>query len=204
MGRVTILASGFIGRYNILNRNHLLHITNVDIARGLVTLGKDHWLQYFKNPIEILNDFGHHLLGLNTYIKTTNSNLHITNRFRSLDPSDKRIKSYNIGMGITKIVADKILNIPYLQHVDYLVNNGIATITSGTKQRGDLAGRDSSNNWHVLEAKGSSYPFSQSELDYAKYQATRIKTINGTTPHTRNSCCSSFNETTTEVLFKRS
>jgi len=199
MGQVTVIVSGFTGHFQGFNGNHTLNITNTDIARGIITIGKTHWLQYFKNPMEILNDLVHHFTGLSTFVTTTNGQLCITARFRNLDASDQRIKSYNIGMGIAKIVADKVLNIPYLQHVDYLIDEGIATITAGSKQRGDLAGKDLLGNWHILEAKGSSYSFSDYQLRGAKQQATRVISIDGSAPNTSSYCCTTINESDTTI-----
>lgn len=103
-------------------------------------------------------------------------------------------------MGIAKIVAEKILDIPHLQHLDYLIENKVASIQQGSMERGDMAGRDLLGNWHVIEAKGSSYPPQQAILKHAKTQAQRIERIEGIPPATANCCSSHFNINGTTVF----
>jgi hypothetical protein len=193
MGLVIVKASGYANNYNHLNGERTLNISNCAIARGIVTIGKTHWLQYFQNPIEILNDFVHHVTGLNTFLTTERGNLVLTSRFSQLDQSEQRIKSYNIGMGLSKIVGDKVLNVPHLQHVDYLVEQGIIELGSKSKQRGDMIGRDNLGNWHVLEAKGRSNQPTSGDFREAKRQSRNIVKINNVKPITSNYCVSFIN-----------
>lgn len=199
MNNCTVQVTGYSGDYTHFNGIRQTRITKADIAWGLLTLGKSHWLQYFSSPFVTLNDFIHNYTGLNTYL-TEAPELMWTTRFETLDASDKRIKSYNVGMGIGKVVADRILSVPYLLHIDSLVNAGKASLTEGDLERGDLAGMDHKKAWHVLEAKGPSRSASTKELEKTKRQATKVTEIDGKVPKTRSSCLACIKDSGTTVL----
>lgn len=189
MSNVTIKVSAYTGAYSKLNADHAMNINKYDIARGIISIGKTHWSQQFRDPIRTINDFVHQWTGLNTYVQLR-PKLCLDPSFLLLDGSDKNNKSYNIGMGVTRIVAERILNIPYLNHVDALVSEGIIKLTAGSKERGDLAGMDKYGKWHVLEAKGRSTSPTKAMRTKAKAQAERITTINGISPETKGYCLS--------------
>jgi len=198
MPNSTIIIDGYIGNYADLNGQHPFRISKTDIARGLITIGKTHWLQYAKRPDRTILDFVHHWTGLSSYLRDF-PNLRITQRYKDLDGSEKVAKSYQIGMGVAKIVAERKLRTPYLQHVDNLVKAGIVTLTAGTKERGDLVGLDTSDFWHVIEAKGRTGRPSSADKKKAKDQAQRITVINRVAPATKSYCITSLSTVGTEI-----
>ena len=107
--------------------------------------------------------------------------------------------SYRLGMGLTKIVMERVLGVPWLIHVDRLIAQGFATLVSGSESRPDLAGPDTNGQWHVAEAKGRSNPPSGSDLADAKSQSGRIYTINGAPPITRCASLAALAETPLRV-----
>jgi hypothetical protein len=80
------------------------------------------------------------------------------------------------------------LGIPWLAHVDKLFKSGVLKLTSGTIERGDLVGTDLVGNWHVFESKGRSSPPGRALITKAKRQASRVISVNGSTPATKSAC----------------
>jgi hypothetical protein len=199
MPNVNINISDYTGEYASINGTKSNTITVMDIARGMVSIGRTHWAQKFRRPALLLNDLVHEWTGLrklmNNYPKLTNNS-----RFAALDPTDKGRKSYIIGMGITKILSEKILKVKYLQNVDGLIQTGIVKTSGGTKQRGDLVGLDKNKKWHVLEAKGRSSIASEKDKDEAKAQAEKIAKIDDNTPATKSYCISCICELDNEIF----
>lgn len=193
--------SNFNGKYNKINGVYDLKFNNMDLIRAVVSIGHSDWRSVFRGGVGRLYELLYYTTGTIAYINKKKGNLVLQNNFYSLDMSDKIPISYRLGMGVTKLVAEKLLDIPWLLHVDKLVSNGMASIVSGTRERGDLAGLDLNLNWHVLEAKGRSNPPSKNDVIKGKNQAGRIVTINGKVPETKSVCMSYFNKQYTETQF---
>lgn len=199
MTNTKIIISNYINFYAALNGNRQTKISKFDIARGILSIGKTHWTQYLKTSRRTITDFLHYWTGLDPFINER-PDLVINSKYASLDRSEKILKSYHIGMGVSKIVAERILKIPYLQHVDGLVQQGAITLTAGTNERGDMVGLDRQHNWHVIEAKGRTSAPSNMDKIKAKNQAQRITTINGSTPVTKSYCITHINDTFSEIF----
>lgn len=103
-------------------------------------------------------------------------------------------------MGLTKIVAERVMGVPYLQHVDHLIEEGVIVLRAGSLIRGDMVGLDRMKRWHAFEGKGRSNHVHNFDCLKAKAQVEHISTINGTPPETSNYCISGLNDTATEVL----
>lgn len=199
MNNTTIHITNYKGSFANLNGQRQSRITKIDIARGLLSIGKTHWSQYLKSPRQTVVDFLHYWTGLDRFINV-NPELTITTDYSNLDLSDKVLKSYHIGMGVSKIIAERVLKIPYLQHVDVLVKQGIVVLTTGTNERGDMVGFDRLKNWHVMEAKGRTIEPSKVDKKKAKAQAEKITSVNGINPATKSYCITHINQLYSEIL----
>jgi len=199
MSNTTIHITNYKDGFVNLNGQRQTRISKIDIARGLLSIGKTHWTQYLRDPRRTLVDFLHYWTGLDRFINE-NPDLTITADYVALDLSDKILKSYQIGMGVSKIVAERVLKIPYLQHVDSLVKQGTVALTTGTNERGDMVGLDKTRSWHVMEAKGRTNEPSEADKKKAKAQAEKITSISGVSPATKSYCITHINEHFSEVL----
>ena len=104
--------------------------------------------------------------------------LNRTDAFRSLDPTEKGAVSYFLGMATCKLFARRLLNTPWLLHLDVFRDQLNPAILGG-RSRPDLVGQDISGAWHAFETKGrSSVPSSQDKIK-AKAQAQRLVSVNG-------------------------
>jgi hypothetical protein len=100
-----------------------------------------------------------------------------------MDQTEKGAASYFLGMTLTKLLADRLLDIPLLWHVS--TSSQALSFIPG-KSRPDLIGCSSNlNEWIVAEAKGRSEGFDSSALSRAKAQSKMITTINGKNPKFR-------------------
>ena len=104
------------------------------------------------------------------------------------DISDStRENSFHVGMIFARLYAEKVFSIPFLTHVQELIDAGAAEIVNGLAP--DLAGQDMNAKWHVLEAKGtteSSYLYNG--LKKAKKQLASLRIVN-TSNHVTQSAC---------------
>jgi len=126
------------------------------------------------------------------FLEDRHGNLATSPAFAGLVQSEKSTATYWLAMALTKLTAEKRLRVPWLCHLERLLATGAAELTAGTAERGDLAGKDSRNRWHVLEAKGRSYNVASTVIDEAKSQASRVTSVNGVKPSTTSSCIARF------------
>lgn len=81
-------------------------------------------------------------------------------------------------MAICKLFASRLLNTPWLLHLD-VFRDQLNPATLGGRSRPDLVGQDASGAWHAFETKGrSSVPSSEDKLK-AKSQAQRLVSVDG-------------------------
>lgn len=103
-----------------------------------------------------------------------------TDAARTLDPSEKGAVNYFLGLAFGKLFAAKLLNTPWLLHLDVFRPQLNAALTG--RSRPDLIGQADDGSWTVLECKGRLAPPSDDVIAKAKGQAQRVANINGATP----------------------
>jgi hypothetical protein len=104
-----------------------------------------------------------------------------TNAAKTLDPSEKGAVNYFLGLVVCKLFADKLLNAPWMMHLD-IWRSQLGAVLTG-RSRPDLVGKiRGGNSWIALECKGRvSKPDSDSKSK-AKDQALRLASVNGVAP----------------------
>jgi len=131
------------------------------------------------------------------------ANLHETNANRlrrssaydGLDPSEKSAISYFMGMTLAKLFADKLLDVPWLMHLDvYRAQVGPAFLVGNS--RPDLVGQNLSSEWVAVESKGRTNDFDSVALNRAKEQVENLSTIGGAAPVLRVALLAYFDEGT--------
>ncbi|MER8809573.1 hypothetical protein [Mesorhizobium australicum] len=100
-----------------------------------------------------------------------------TAAFAALDPTEKGMVSYFLGMTLCKLFASRLLNTPWLLHLD--VFRPFLNPALLGRSRPDLVGENNAGNWHAFESKGRSSKPSWDDKQKAKLQAQRLVSVNG-------------------------
>lgn len=193
MPKIKYRPSGFPpGSPSNLLKTQDLDITLAEFIWGCITVGKFGLLDltYFgvKSFHEIF--FKWHLLFANLDI--TKGRFSKTFLYENLDPTEKAVVSYYLGMTCAKVFADRRLNTPWLYHVSKI---NLLTITFHPgDSRPDLIGDDINGNWIVVEAKGRTNRCCSKTMLAAKKQTLQINKINGKLPIFRVAFQSYFNK----------
>ena len=106
-----------------------------------------------------------------------NGYLRRTDAFAALDPTEKGMVSYFLGMTLCKLFAYRLLFTPWLLHLD--VFRAVLNPIILGRSRPDSVGEDISGNWHAFECKGRSNVPSSADKAKAKAQAQRLVSVNG-------------------------
>jgi hypothetical protein len=101
--------------------------------------------------------------------------------YKALDPTEKSAVSYFLGLTITKLFCDKLLEIPFLMHLEIYGRQighiyGPINYRRG-KSRPDLIAISHELNPHIFECKGRSGNFNQDSFTKAKNQARMVLSV---------------------------
>ena len=102
----------------------------------------------------------------------------LTSAAKNLDPTEKGMVNYFLGMTLCKLFSSALLGAPWLLHLD--VWRSQLNIKLSGRSRPDLIGNnDRTGEWYGFECKGRVSRPDQGVKDKAKEQATRIASVNG-------------------------
>jgi len=105
--------------------------------------------------------------------------LRSTSAARTLDTTEKGWVSYFIGMTFCKLFAARLLNTPWLLHLD--VFRQYLNLVLNGRSRPDLVGKEHGTGiWHAFECKGRISPPNDAVKQKAKNQADRLVSVHGT------------------------
>jgi hypothetical protein len=182
-----------------LARPNTLRCTWADLVWAAVTVGRKH-LQYVIRPdtyayFELI----HRVTSLYAYWQAADyrpglwgpadTHLRQSPVYQHLGPAEKSAISYFLGLTAAKLFTQKLLNLPWLLHLDsysrYLEANH-------SRKLPDLVGLDRQLTWLVLEAKSRSNWLDQRVVKKAKQQAQTLTRIAGRQPGLQVGFCSYF------------
>lgn len=109
------------------------------------------------------------------------NNLIKSSAYEHLDPSEKSAVSYFLGLTFTKLLSERLLNIPWLLHIDVyrdqFERDGQAFGFGSSRVRPDLIGLNDRRLWVVMEAKGRTNYMENTLLTHAKNQTRNLRRI---------------------------
>ena len=166
------------------NGRNSLPVTWGDILRAAITVGRPGRycalrlrVGYPKRSLyEILFRWSLVMMSLENARFT--SRLQRTNTARNLDPTEKGMVNYFLGMSFCKLFAEKLLRVPWLLHLD--VFRPELNVELSGRSRPDLIGQnDRQSCWHSFECKGRVSRPDNATKQKAKGQALRVQGVNG-------------------------
>lgn len=117
--------------------------------------------------------------------------------YEHLDPSEKSAVSYFLGLTFSKLLSNRLLNVPWLLHIDMyraqFERNGQAFGFGSSRIRPDLIGKDNMSRWVVMEAKGRTNSMESGLLTRAKNQTRNLRLIGTDFPNMRVALVAHFN-----------
>lgn len=163
------------------NGSGQLTVTWDDLLWAAVTVGRPSWYYVFQHGIPSIHEavFRWSLVRMALEQRDPVSRfLCRTSAAKALDPTEKGAVSYFLGMVICKLFATKLLNTPWLLHLD-VFGPQLGVALSG-RSRPDLVGQDGELlRWHGFECKGRVSPPDAQTKKRAKDQARRLISVDG-------------------------
>ncbi|MFC1976405.1 hypothetical protein ACFLXQ_08395 [Chloroflexota bacterium] len=182
-----------------LARPNTLRCTWSDLVWSAITVGRKH-LQYVIRPETYAYfELVHRATSLYAYWQAADyrpglwgpadTHLRQSPAYQHLGPAEKSANSYFLGLTAAKLFAEKLLNTPWLLHVDTYSRHIEADLSWKLP---DLVGLDRQLAWLVLEVKGRSNWLDQRVVKKAKQQAQTLTRIAGCQPGLQVGFCSYF------------
>lgn len=97
--------------------------------------------------------------------------------YEGLDPSEKGAVSYFVGLTVAKLFAERLLNVPWLMHLD-VYRAELQAILHGAK-RPDLVGQNTGGEWIAVESKGRTHGYADAAMLRAKEQVAVLASVKG-------------------------
>lgn len=167
--RIKYKTCKFRGSYRSLNKkNNTLMCTRMEVLWAALTVGKSS-SKFSSEEIAFRFTVIDSILSMKT-MAIVKSDL-----LKSMNQSEKVMAAYYIGMTMSKLYANKVLNTVHLIHAENV--RGV-TRFSKSKSMPDLIGIDNCGNYIVLEAKGTTSNFQNTTVVKAKKQSSVIRMIN--------------------------
>lgn len=166
-------------RVSGLNRSDDLRLGWVDLLWATITVGKAR-CDVLRHGRYSSADFLHRIACMYAYYDISGGRIVRSPAFSTLDPSEKAIASFYLGMAMAKLYADKVLNIPWLMHISRYEASWAVKYGASAK-RPDLFGCNAAGDWAVAEAKGRDR-VTGALVTKMQGQKSSVATINGVAP----------------------
>ncbi len=181
MPRVTYTAEGFPVPFASINGMHDLDLSWPFLVWSAISVGRAKLIHIFRyGEFSMFESVYRAAIIFANLCDDGNERFKRSEAYEGLDPSEKGAISYFLGLAIAKAFAERILEVPWLMHLDVYWQELQPNIVGRT--RPDLVGQTTTGGWVVIEAKGRTKAFAPAALQKAKQQAQRLATVSGQDP----------------------
>lgn len=154
-----------------------------------ITVGRANAIDVLSNGIHSEYEILYRASIVAANVALSGNNLIKSSAYKSLDASEKGAISYFLGLTFCKLLSHRLLNVPWLVHIDVyrasFLGTGQAFRFGSNRLRPDLIGMDLMRRWVVMEGKGRTNSISSGLLDHAKNQTRNLRQIAGNYPNLR-------------------
>jgi hypothetical protein len=158
-----------------------LQFTVQELMWSAITVGRANFIDVLSNGIYSEYEILYRASILVANIAQNGTTLVKSSAYEHLDPSEKGAVSYFLGLTFTKLLSAKLLQVPWLLHIDVyrdqFSRSGQAFGYGSSRSRPDLIGLDNKRNWIVMESKGRTNTMEATLLASAKNQTRNLRRI---------------------------
>lgn len=197
---IVVRVEGFPAPFEGVNtREERLSVTTADVARAAVTVGGPVKGTAWRRTQRRVGLIATVLAALAE--KRGTHPIRTSTLYARLETTEKSGVSFRLGMAFAAVVAEQILAIKMLEHLNH---SNSAVFPSGGKRRADLFGLDRHDDCHVIEAKSRTHGPDQALVNNAKSQAANIEVVDVNsgrfTPKTRSAAVADLSRSPVQVL----
>lgn len=171
-----------------------LNATWAELVWSAISVGRGELLHLFRHgPFSAFEMVYRAALLYANLCETPANTLTRSSAYDGLDPSEKSAISYFMGLTLSKLLADKLLDVPWLMHLD-VYRAELQPHAFYGRSRPDLVGQNSAGQWIAIESKGRTNDFDEKALERAKEQVENLASIQGVAPTLRVALLAYFSD----------
>jgi hypothetical protein len=180
--RIEYESEGFPTTSSVTNGSSVLETSWDELIWAAVTVGRPNRQYVFKHGQASVYEalFRLSLVRMALQQRPAGHRLRRTEAAKTLDPSEKGAVSYFLGMATCKLFSARLLNAPWLLHLDVFRPDLDIHLTG--RSRPDLVGQTNGGKWVAFESKGRLSMPNNEAKNKAKTQAQRVVSIDGKSP----------------------
>jgi hypothetical protein len=180
--QIAYRSEDFPASAGVANGYRSLQISWDDLLWSALTVGRPNRQYVFQHGEASLHEalFRLSLVRMALEENSSGSRFRRTTAARTLDPTEKGAINYFLGLAVCKLFAAKLLSAPWMLHLD-VFRPFLNPFLTG-RSRPDLVGLTTKGDWIALECKGRISKPDGPTMQRAKYQATRLVSVNGVSP----------------------
>lgn len=170
----------FQGNYEWLNGTHSIPITKSLMMQAAVTEGAPTLQAYGYSGSHAISFAIHKMSAITSIANFSDGDVTLPRGYNALDPSEKNVLSYWMGMTMAKVMAEHFFRVPRLSHAFALKKIDVLTLQD--EESGilpDFVGHDEDLNWYSIEAKCYKIRASDTTREKWKGQALQIAQVYG-------------------------
>ena len=190
-------ARGFDPRQYGINGSGSIDTTWHELVYAAITVGRQGWGDVLKHGRYSFFEIIYRAAMLRANLQRSQGEIRKSDAYHGLDPSEKAAASYFIGLTLANLMARKLFDVHWLMHLD--VYHKILQPRLRESGRPDLVGKDTKDQWYVIEAKGRSHGLDGDVVTKAKNQTKKLRTVCGQVPMTRVASVAHFSRKSLSV-----
>jgi len=179
-----------------LRGSNRINFSPQELFWSAITVGRANVIDVISNGIHSEYEILYRASIVAANIAQNGNNLIRSSAYQSLDPSEKSAVSYFLGLTFCKLLSHRLLNVPWLLHIDvyraHFRATGQAFRFGSSRLRPDMVGLDTRRRWVVMESKGRTNSFSPDLLVHGKNQTRNLRQIGGNYPNLRVAAVTHF------------
>lgn len=194
---ITYNSYSFPARYGaVLRGSNTIIFTPQELFWSAITVGRANIIDVLSHGIHSEYEIMYRASVVAANLSVRGNRLIKSSAYNSLDPSEKGAVSYFLGLTFCKLLSHRLLNIPWMLHIDvyrsHFRASGQAFQFGSSRRRPDLIGLDSRRNWIVMESKGRTNFYPANLLTDAKAQTRNLRRIGASYPSLRVAAVTHF------------
>jgi hypothetical protein len=171
--QITYECKGFQNRPRLSDGTHELECSIDDLVWAALTVGRPNIHYVFRDGKSSIYEarFRTSLMRLAVDEHSPSGRFRSTSAARAMDPTEKGMVSYFLGMAVCKLFSARLLGAPWTLHLDVFRDRLPPPFSTLRGSRPDMVAASGTDTWHVFESKGRSAKPTKQVIEAAKKQA---------------------------------
>ncbi len=155
-----------------------------ELCWAALTVGRRNWSDVIRHgTYSVLEGLWRIAMVRANLVEESDGRLGKSEAFVALDPSERGAVSFFLGLVLTKLLAERLFQVPWLLHLD--VYRTALNPSLALPLKPDFVGMDAFQQWVVIESKGRTGTATVNVMSHGKRQTRSLRNLDGHLPALR-------------------